>query len=389
MRRTARALSAAVLAGAALGAFAGPVAADPGVPPPPADPGVPPPPAEPEEPVAPPSAADPAAGEASARVSPADVAPGETVTVSVSCGPAGETAPATLDASSAAFDGGTVALRKVTGDEATASGPSYRGTARIAPAEDFGTEQGATDPADPASPADPAGLPGAAGPVAPAGPDGPVAPADRAAPAVLAVSAVPADRAISAVPAAPVALAVPKTSAVADDPAGPADRRAPAIPEDSAVTDDPAGPADPAAPEGAAGREGGADDWTVDGACPDASGGEGDPWSATMTMPEEGGAGEPGCRESTAPRSGASSHGTPCATTKPPCPEPAAPRGEPSAPGKPCQGGTAEHGVQAGAGGSLSGSVPALVAGGVLIAGACGAAAHRLRLRLRGEDGER
>ncbi|WP_446035321.1 hypothetical protein [Streptomyces olivaceus] len=142
-------------------------------------------------------------------------------------------------------------------------------------------------------------------------------------------------------------------------------------------------------PEGAAGREGGADDWTVDGACPDASGGEGDPWSATMTMPEEGGAGEPGCRESTAPRSGASSHGTPCATTKPPCPEPAAPRGEPSAPGKPCQGGTAEHGVHAGAGGSLSGSVPALVAGGVLIAGACGAAAHRLRLRLRGADGER
>ncbi|MBZ6282082.1 hypothetical protein [Streptomyces olivaceus] len=365
MRRTARALSAAVLAGAALGACAGPVAADPGVPPPPAEPGVPPPPAEPGEPVAPPSAADPAAGEASARVSPADVAPGETVTVSVSCGPAGETAPATLDASSAAFDGGTVALRRVTGDEATASGPSYRGTARIAPAEDFGTEQGATDPADPA---DPAGLPGAAGPVAPAGPDGPVTPADRA---------------------VPVALAVPKTSAVADDPAGPADRKAPAIPEDLAVTDDPAGTADPVTPEGAAGREVGADDWTVDGACPDASGGEGDPWSATMTMPEEGGAGEPGCRESTAPRSGASSHGTPCATTKPPCPEPAAPRGEPSVPGKPCQGGTAEHGVHAGAGGSLSGSVPALVAGGVLIAGACGAAAHRLRLRLRGADGER
>ncbi|MGW5623121.1 hypothetical protein ACWEWP_20395 [Streptomyces olivaceus] len=377
MRRTACALSAAVLAGAALGAFAGPVAADPGVPPPPAEPGVPPPPAEPGEPVAPPSAADQLAGEASARVSPADVAPGETVTVSVSCGPAGGTAPATLDASSAAFDGGTVALRRVTGDEATASGPSYRGTARIAPAEDLGTEQGATDPADPA---DPAGLPGAAGPVAPAGPDGPVTPADRAAPEV------PADRAISAVPAAPVALAAPKTSADADGPAGPADRRAPEIPEDSAVTDDLAGPANP---EVAAGGEGGADDWTVDGACPDASGGEGDPWSATMTMPEEGGAGEPGCRESTAPRSGASSHGTPCATTKPPCPEPVAPRGEPSAPGKPCRGGTAEHGVQAGAGGSLSGSVPALVAGGVLIAGACGAAAHRLRLRLRGEHGER
>ncbi|CAL9647481.1 hypothetical protein [Streptomyces sp. enrichment culture] len=325
MRRTARALSAAVLASAALGALAGPAAADPGVPPP-TDAG---------EPVAPPSADDPeavpppTAGEALAQVSPADVAPGDTVTVSVSCGPTGGSAPATLDATSPAFDGGTVALRKVTGDDATAAGPSYRGTARIAAAGNSEADRSAPDLPDPAD--------------------------------LL-------------------------------DPADPADPAAPLAPEDPAVPEAPEAPDDLAAPENPgdpAGRSGTADDWTVDGACPDASGGEGDPWSATMTMPEEGGAAEPACRASTAPHSGTSSHGTPCATTKPPCPEPTAGRGEPSAPGKPCGGGTAEHGVQAGNGGSLSDSVPALVAGGLLVAGALGAAAHRLRLRLRGEDGER
>ncbi|SCE41647.1 hypothetical protein GA0115242_136228, partial [Streptomyces sp. SolWspMP-5a-2] len=39
------------------------------------------------------------------------------------------------------------------------------------------------------------------------------------------------------------------------------------------------------------------------------------------------------------------------------------------------------HGVQAGAGGTFTDSVPALVAGGVLIAGAFAAAAHRLHRR--------
>jgi hypothetical protein len=328
MRRTARALSVAVLAGAALGVFTVPGVADPGVPPPPADTG---------EPVAPPSADDlgavpppaaeeavpPADGQAAAQVSPADVAPGGTVTVSVSCGPTGGSAPATLEATSPAFEKGTVALRKVAGDGGTTSGPAYRGTARIAAAEDFETEAGTED------------------------------------------------------------------------------------------AEDPAGTEDFAGAEGGAGAE---DDWTVDGACPDASGGEGDPWSATMTVPEhnatvpgenatvpeqnatvpgedatvpgENGAAEPACRESAAPRAGASPHGTPCAT-KPACPEPSAPRGGPSAQGTPCGGAPAEHGVRAGAGGAFSDSVPALVAGGVLIAGACGAAAHRLRLRLRGEDGER
>ncbi|MFF0644651.1 hypothetical protein ACFYVV_13685 [Streptomyces tendae] len=332
MRRTARALSVAVLASAALGLSAGSGVADPGVPPPPADVG---------EPVAPPSADDPAAvpppnaeeavppsaGQAAAQVSPERAAPGDTVTVSVSCGPTGgAAAPPSLDATSAAFEEGTVELRKVADDGGTGSGPAYRGTARIASAGDVAAEPGAQSTED---------------------------------------------------------------STDTEGAAGTEDTEGSAEAEDWAGT------------EGAAGV---AEDWTVDGACPDASGGEdGDPWSATMSVPEESGAGagagtgagagagaaQPACRETAAPRAGTSTHGTPCAPTKPACPETTAPRGEPAARGTSCTGGTAEHGVQAGTGGTFGDSVPALVAGGLLIAGACGAAAHRLRLRLRGEDGER
>ncbi|MFE5603870.1 hypothetical protein ACFQ8O_32330 [Streptomyces coelicoflavus] len=319
MRRTARALSVAVLASAALGVCAGAGAADPGgVPSPPAGTGA-------GEPAAPPSADDPSAddpsadapaavpppsaeeavpppgGQPAARVSPAAAAPGDTVTVSVSCGPTGGSAPPSLDATSAAFEEGTVALRKVADDGGTATGPTYRGTARIAAA-------GAPEPAPP----------------------------------------------------------------------------------------DPEDAGDAPAPGDAA------EAWTVDGACPDASGGEdGDPWSATMSVPGESGADagagagagavQPGCRESAVPGAGADTRGTPCApTTKPACPEPTAAHGGSTTWAKPCGGATtAEHGVQAGTGGAFGGSTTALVAGGVLIAGACGAAAHRLRLRLRGEDGER
>ncbi|MGX1116571.1 hypothetical protein RKD37_001934 [Streptomyces ambofaciens] len=178
-------------------------------------------------------------------------------------------------------------MRKVADDAGTAAGPAYRGTARIAAAEDFAAERSAE------------GTEGSA------------------------------------------------------EPRGAA--------EGSAETEE------WAETEGAAGT---AEDWTVDGACPDASGGEGgDPWSATMSVPEESGAGagaaRPTCRETAAPHGGSAGQGTSCG------------------------GATAEHGVRAGAGGTFGDSVPALVAGGVLIAGACGAAAHRLRLRLRGEDGER
>ncbi|MET8457106.1 hypothetical protein [Streptomyces parvulus] len=314
MRRTARALSVAVLSSAALGVLAVPGAADPGVPPPPAGAGEPVPPPVAEEPVPPPAADEPVpppaadeppatgAGRAAAQVSPADVTPGGTVTVSVSCAPTGGAAPDTLDATSPAFDEGTVALRKVRGEAASGAGPAYRGTARIVAAEDAGDAEG----------------------------EGGV--------------------------------------------------------EDEAAVEE---------PEGALGE-----DVTVDGSCPDATGGEGDPWSATMNGPGavagESGTAKPACPPA-ASHGEAPAHGTPC-PTEPPCPETADPHGEYSGAGagagtgagrKPCGDVPAEHGVRAGAGGTFGDSVPALVAGGVLIAGACAAAAHRLRLRLRGEDGGR
>ncbi|WP_217145032.1 hypothetical protein [Streptomyces sp. AC627_RSS907] len=122
-------------------------------------------------------------------------------------------------------------------------------------------------------------------------------------------------------------------------------------------------------PEAAVGPE---DAWTADGAngpCSSVSGDEGGGRGATATGPGQGDSAAAPCPEPAAPhRDSATARGTSCAT-KPP-------------------GATVDHGVRAGTGGSFTDSVPALITGGVLIAGACGAAAHRLRLRLRGEDGD-
>ncbi|WP_052808701.1 hypothetical protein [Streptomyces cyaneogriseus] len=202
-----------------------------------------------------------APGKPAVKVAPGAVAPGDSVTVSVTCDAAGGAAPAALDATSEAFDGGTVPLRKVSGGDATAPGAAYRGTARIAPAENF---EGAPDPAG----------------------------------------------------------------------------------TDSA--------------------------WTVDGTCPaPADGGRGAPWSAKLMVARPGGTAGP-CPEG-------AGHGGSCAGgTSRPCPTPAAPHGPED---EPCGGATARHGVRAGNGGAFTRSVPALVAGGLLIAGAAGAAVHRLRAR--------
>ncbi|MGW1541437.1 hypothetical protein ACWCPM_14580 [Streptomyces sp. NPDC002309] len=103
----------------------------------------------------------------------------------------------------------------------------------------------------------------------------------------------------------------------------------------------------------AAGGEGA---WTVDGTCPAAAGATGRTWSTTFTVPR-------GDAAATVPRGDAAADGSPvCAESQ-----------------QWCGGGPAvEHGVQAGRGGTFGDSVPALVAGGLLIAGAAGAAGHRL-----------
>ncbi|CCK26294.1 hypothetical protein BN159_1915 [Streptomyces davaonensis JCM 4913] len=174
--------------------------------------------------------------EPSAEVSPSSTHPGGSVTVSVTCDPTGGPAPATLDATSQAFEEGTVALQKVGGKEDGGHGPAYRGTARIASAAEL---EGGVDSVGP----------------------------------------------------------------------------------DTA--------------------------WTVDGTCPAAPGGQGKQWSATFTVAKGGG---------TSPR---------------PCP--------PEPHRETCPPAVIQKGVHAGEGGAFTDSVPALVAGGVLIAGAAGGAVYRLR----------
>ncbi|MCK1819013.1 hypothetical protein MTQ10_05170 [Streptomyces sp. XM83C] len=231
-RRTARVLSVALLSGAAVAA------------------------------AAPQGVADPAA-----EVGPASVQPGGTVTVTVTCDGLDGGAPDTLEATSDAFEEETVPLRKVSdGDSATgtasgtADGTAYRGTARIAPADEFDDLEGT-------------------------GPD---------------------------------------TA------------------------------------------------WTVDGTCPAGAGGSGKPWSATFdvarTSPQHGGTAPPGPVP------------PPLPVTPPPVPVP--PHSPcPSPHGTSCGAAALPHGVRAGEGGTFTPSVPALVAGGLLIAGAAGAAVHRLRQR--------
>ncbi|MDI3385320.1 hypothetical protein QIS99_03685 [Streptomyces sp. B-S-A8] len=74
-----------------------------------------------------------AAGETSAEVSPRTVAPGGTLTISVSCpSTGGNPAPGSIAANSQAFAKGSVRLRKVKNASVPGVGPAYRGTARIA-----------------------------------------------------------------------------------------------------------------------------------------------------------------------------------------------------------------------------------------------------------------
>ncbi|MEV7081069.1 hypothetical protein AB0N88_21445 [Streptomyces sp. NPDC093516] len=196
-----------------------------------------------------------AAAEPAAEVAPATVRPGGTLTISVTCDPDGGPPPESIDATSQAFEEGTVALHKVGGNDDELSGPAYRGTALIASAENF---EGDPD----------------------------------------------------------------------------------ALGEDSA--------------------------WSVDGTCPAAPGGEGKPWSATFTVAHGTGPQPPSHRPSHKP------------THHHPCPEPSHHGGpHPTA----CGAAPVQHGVRAGDGGAFTDSVPALVVGGLLIAGACGAAVHRLRNR--------
>ncbi|WP_149826718.1 hypothetical protein [Streptomyces tailanensis] len=253
MRRRAHVLSATALIGAVLGAGAPAAYAEP-----------------------------------AAQVDPHEVAPGGTVTVSVSCDPTGGPAPETIDASSQAFEQGTVKLQRVPGNDDPAGGPSYQGTATIAPAADFET-----------------------------GPD---------------TKDVPTE-------------------------------------------------------------------WGVDGTCPAPPGGKEKQWSATFTVsldsvphhsphqPPHDPTHKPP-HDSTHQPPHDSTHQPPHDSTHQPPHDPThKPPHDPTH--HPTHHSThrpapVEHGVHAGGGGTFTDSVPALVAGGLLIAGAFGAAVHRLLRRDRG-----
>ncbi|MFD3603620.1 hypothetical protein ACFWVH_35220, partial [Streptomyces sp. NPDC058656] len=135
---------------------------------------------------------------------------------------------------------------------------------------------------------------------------------------------------------------------------------------------------DPVDKDGAAGKgdaAGKGSDWSVDGTCPAAPGGQGKQWSASFTASRDG------SRDESREGSGdASRDGSRDASREDSHDET---RLEDSRDG----GGPVRHGVQAGEGGTFTDSTLALVTGGVLIAGAAGAAVHRLLRRESSSNG--
>ncbi|MEU1851375.1 hypothetical protein ABZ499_19390 [Streptomyces sp. NPDC019990] len=304
MRRTLHAVSFTVLAGSALLAFA------PG-----------------------------AAAEPAAEVSPATVEPGGTLTISVSCDPDGGRPPSgTTDASSPAFEAGTVPLRKVTGVDDKVSGPTYRGTARIAAAEHLEDDSDAPGK-------DPTWSVEGTCPAAPGG-------KGEEWSATFTVAHAGGGHTPSHQPA--------------DEPAhepcepgepdyGPRDEPADELSGGSADTPD-------GDPVGGAGEVPRAE---VSGVPGDESAGglsEGSADAADGDPGEEWGGESAGVEDEAAEVPAGGSWQRESA----------------------CGGAVVQRGARAGDGGAFTDSVPALVAGGVLIAGAFGAAAHRLLSR--GDD---
>ncbi|MER5396900.1 hypothetical protein [Streptomyces sp. NPDC002599] len=359
MRRTARVLYATALAGAALGAAASGAAADP-----------------------------------AAEVSPGSAEPGGTVTVTVSCDAIGGTPPDFIDASSQGFQEGKVQLHRVEGaDPGAAGAASYSGTAHIGSGEPDPAAGSATEGAgrgfDEVSP----GTNGS-GAVANSDaknsadasegvPPGAVSPAPGGWVTVVPDAQAPAPAPGPGDPVVPDSL-IPDTDSpdmVAPDTVGP-DQSGPdsvgpdAVGPDSVAPDDlgpdavgpdtvpePLGPdavgpgtAAPGTvePDIAGPDTGGADGrWNVGGVCPAPPGGHGKQWTASYSVAH-------GATATHVPDSGTGSDTG--VGERPP---------------------TVQRGVHAGEGGVFTDSVPALVAGGLLIAGALGAAAQRVHRRRR------
>ncbi|MCL8015461.1 hypothetical protein [Streptomyces sp. AS02] len=302
MRRTARALSVAALIGVVLGFAASAALADP-----------------------------------AAEVSPGTVSPGGSVTVSVSCDPIEGNAPATIDATSQAFEERTVQLKRVPGNEEKAAGAAYSGTARVPPAENL---EGDSD----------------------------------------AVGSDSASTVDGTCPAASGGEGKPwsATFTVTRDSGG--------------GKDGDGGGKDGAGAEDGAGGEGGGEEGVEGGSQGGTDGGEageeGTEGGAddTGTGPETGPGPDADADAGTGPDTG---NRRPCAESRPDgsAPHLTEPYAEETealwdkgeGDSADCDDAAARQGVRAGAGGAFTDSVPALVAGGVLIAGSLGGAVYRLR----------
>lgn len=316
MRRTARALSVAALVGVVLGFVASAAWADP-----------------------------------AAEVSPGTVSPGGNITVSVSCDPLDGSAPGTIDATSQAFEEGTVQLKLVSGNDEKAAGPAYSGTARLPPAENFEGDPDAVG-------SDSAWTVDGTCPAASGGEGKPWS----------------------------ATLTVTRDSNGAGTGGGGGGKEGSGGATDAGV--------------GAKDSSGGATDGSVGGK--DATEGgkegtEGDQGSGEQGTEggkqgtEGGKQGTDGGKQGTeGGKDGADSGsrrpctGSPADGTEPDRSEPysegtGASWGGGDSHSEDCRRADTQHGVQAGAGGTFTDSVPALVAGGVLITGALGGAAYRLR----------
>ncbi|UXY30996.1 hypothetical protein [Streptomyces sp. HUAS TT20] len=353
MRRTARALPVAALAAAALG-------------------------------IAIPTArADPAA-----EVSPGSVRPGDSVTVAVTCDAVEGTAPETIDASSPAFEGGTVRLRRVTatdGRTAGTAGTAYRGTARIASGEDGQSDADAAGQ-DAAGTAVDGTCPGAAGA------------RGQAWSAEVSMPRADVDTDVAADADADGTVVGPGTVKGADSGAGiddtvPCDD-AKACGASQACGDDqgrecgqsqPAGDGRETSTDGRKtsgdGRETSGDGRETSGDGRETSGDgretSGDGHESSGDGHESSGDGRESSGDGWEPSGdgrqcgeSGQSGGASCSDGGRTCSES---RGDST-----CGPAVIQQGVDAGEGGAFNGSVPVLVVGGLLIAGALGAAVHRL-----------
>ena len=334
MRRTARVLSAVALAGAALGVTGTAAFADP-----------------------------------AAEVSPSTVSPGSSVTVSVSCGAVGGQPPATIDATSQAFDQDTVELQRVPGNDDQASGPAYRGTARIAQAADLEAD------------GPNAGTPDSAWTV-----DG-TCPAAPGAQGSAWSTTLQVDRSTGA-----AGTGAAGTGPASDRPCDESTAECGSQPCAEPRTDCSAQPCDESATE--CGSQPCAEPRTDCSAQPcdeSATGCSSQPCAEPRTdcsaQPCDESATECGSQPCADARTDCASR--PCADSRTDCGNQPCADARTDCRTQPCDqsrtdacgAAVIQRGVQAGEGGAFTDSVPALVAGGILIGGALGAAVHRLRHR--------